>query len=168
MVVEETGQPRGAVAGDDRLDLAAGEILFEVEERAAAGLEIEGDLEIEVALRRLPLELIQQLGVEQALMEEGIFPEGETDHIDPLAGADEGSAPGHPFDQLPLNQMPETLVDRDRSDVVDLRELQRGGQPGSVGQFAGDDPPGQMIGDLNLQRPAGDGFECGHTTTSFF
>ena len=167
VLVEEAGEPRGAVAGDDVFDFTAGEILFEIEERATAGLEVEIDLEIEVAFRRLLLELVQQLGVEQALMQEGILAEGEADHIDPLAGADEGAAPGHPFDQLALNQMLKTFVDRDRRDVVDFREFQRGGQPGAVGQFPGNDPPCQMVGDLDLQRAAGDGFKRGHTTVSF-
>ena len=47
-------------------------------------------------------------------------------------------------------------------------KFQRRRQPCPVGKFPGNDPPGQMVGDLNLQRLAGDGFERGHTTTSFF
>ncbi|UKI32864.1 MAG: hypothetical protein L6W00_04785 [Lentisphaeria bacterium] len=83
-------------------------------------------------------------------------------------GADEGAASGHPFDQLPLDQMLQALVDCYRCNMVYFSKFQRRRQPCPVGKFPGNDPPGQMVGDLNLQRLAGDGFERGHTTTSFF
>ena len=164
MFVEKAGQAVGTVAGDHRLDFAAGEVLFEIEQRTVAGFEVEVNLEIQVAFRRLPLELVQKLRVKRTLVQERILAERKSDHVDPLAGAHERAAPRHPFDQLPLHQMLQALVDRDRRDMVEFRQFQRRGQPRAVGQFARNDPLRQMVGDLQLQRAAGHGFKRGHET----
>lgn len=130
--------------------------------RAAARFEIEIDLQVEGAFERLLLEFVEQLRIEVAPVAERILAEYERDDVDAFAGAHEGSAPRLPLDELPLNEMLQAFVDRDRRHMVEPGEFDGRRQAGFVGQLSRDDPVRQMIGDLLLQRRGGVGFEGDH------